>query len=494
MPYPTEVTVENGRLVVRRNMDESGYLVVPWITDGAGCLMSSSPTLMERSQPYQIQVELARGKVNQLRNQAAEWLAGGLQMPAALQQEIRSLYRRWRSLDGPSTQLPGPGRCGPDALRRSLIRRVPGRRAGLVNLYTHQVFQVRHQRQSRLDTTLGCRLGTTVPGDELTAALDETFNTVCLPFAWSEVQPAETDFQWQAHDALLNWAQQNGFHVVGGPLIDFSPARLPDWLWLWERDLPSLSSFLSDYVETVIRRYRGRIRSWQLTAGSNCAAVLGLSEDELLWLTVRLAEAARQVEPGLELSIGIAQPWGEYMAVQDRSHSPFMFADTLIRSGVNLAALELEVIMSVGPRGSYCRDLLEVSRLTDLYALLGVPLQITLGYPSADEPDALADPDLTVSAGNWRGGFTPDLQADWVAGTAALTVCKPSVRAVNWVHLFDGEPHQFPACGLVDAAGNAKPALARLHELREKHLAIRISGVSGPWNRLRRRLLRILSL
>ena len=31
---------------------------------------------------------------------------------------------------------------------------------------------------------------------------------------------------------------------------------------------------------------------WQLTAASNCTSVLSLGEDELLWLTVKLVEAA----------------------------------------------------------------------------------------------------------------------------------------------------------------------------------------------------------
>jgi hypothetical protein len=464
MPYPTQVTVEEDRLVVRRNMDESGYLLLPWNVEGLGRLMASSPTLIERAQPYQVQVELARGKVNQLRNQAADWLAGGLQMPDALAQDIRTATLAFTRA---VTQLPTP-QAGPDA--QIAIARAFAASTGLVDVYVNQVFEVRHQRQPRLDTGLACRLGLKVPGAELTAGLKETFNTVCLPLSWNEVQPAETDFRWPAHDAVLDWAVAAGFRVVGGPLIDFSPSRLPDWLWLWERDLPSLAGFLCQYVEAAIRRYRGRIRSWQLTAASNAAEVLSLSEDELLWLTVRLAEAARQVEPGLELSVGIAQPWGEYMCVQDRSHSPFIFADTLIRSGVNLAGLDLELVMGVGPRGSYCRDLLEMSRLLDLYALLGVPLQVTLGYPSSDGPDPRADAEMTIGAGFWEGGFTPDVQAGWAASVGALTVCKPSVRGVTWAHLFDGDSHQFPACGLVDSEGNVKPAMARLHELRQKHL------------------------
>jgi hypothetical protein len=464
MPYPTQVAISQGRLAVTRNMDESGNLVVPWAIDGSCRLMTSSPTLIERTEPYQIQVELARGKVNQLRNQAADWVGGGLVMPASVQQEIRAATLAFTRA---VTQLPAPG-AGADG-QVALVRAFHAAES-LVTAYSNQVFQVRHQRQPRLDSGLGCRLGKTVPSDALTPALKAAFNTVCLPLAWNEIQPTETDFRWQPHDALLDWAQANGFQVMGGPLIDFCPARLPDWLWLWERDLPALAGFLGDHVETVIRRYRGRIRSWQLTAAANAADVLGLGEDELLWLTVRLAEAARQVDPNLDLTIGLSQPWGDYMVYQDRSHSPFVFADTLLRSGLNLAGLDLELVMGVSPRGSYCRDVLEVSRLLDMYALLGVPLQVTLGYPSTEGVDANADPDLTVGAGHWRGGFNPATQADWAALHAALTLCKPSVRAVTWTHLLDAEPHQFPACGLVDTKGRTKPALACLRELREKHL------------------------
>jgi hypothetical protein len=340
----------------------------------------------------------------------------------------------------------------------------------LVGVYVDQVFQVRHQRQPRLDTTLGCRLGMALPSVEAAANLRQFGNSIGLPLAWSDVEPAEADYRWEPHTALVDWACQQGLAVRVGPLIDFSRARLPDWLWLWERDLHSLASFMCDYVETAVKRYRGQVRSWQLTAASNYASILGLGEEELMWLTVRLVEAARQVDPGLELAIGVSQPWGEYMALEDRTYSPFVFADTLIRSGLNLAALDLEVVMGVSPRGSYCRDLLETSRMLDLYALLGVPLRVTLGYPSDTGVDPQADPELAVDGGHWHEGFNPATQADWAAAFAALVLCKPTVQGVMWVHGCDAEPHQFPACGLVDADGNVKPALGRLRELREKHL------------------------
>jgi len=137
---------------------------------------------------------------------------------------------------------------------------------------------------------------------------------------------------------------------------------------------------------------------------------------------------------------------------------------------LRLAALDLEIVMGVAPRGSYCRDLLEASRLIDLYALLGVPLQMTLGYPSSAELDPRAAPDQAVAAGHWRGGFSPTVQADWAAAFAALALCKPVVRAVYWAHAGDAEPHVFPHCGVIDAQGNAKPVMDQLRNLRKIHL------------------------
>src|ERR1051325_1514600 len=76
MPYPTDVVADAQFLTVSRSIQESGNLQTPWRIEGVGQLMSSTATLMERSAPYQLSVELARGKLNQVRTQAAEWTLG----------------------------------------------------------------------------------------------------------------------------------------------------------------------------------------------------------------------------------------------------------------------------------------------------------------------------------------------------------------------------------------------------------------------------------
>jgi hypothetical protein len=503
MPYPTQAIVEDNQLVVQRRLDESGCINVPWDVPGAGRLMVHSATLMERLAPYDLLIELARGKINQLRGQMADWLMGGLMLPPPLAERIQQATRQFAKAVARTPSA--------EALAEAQQALAQGFAVSedLVQAYVDQVFQVRHSRQPRLDTWLSCGMtaagaalpSTATPGGATSgrASLDvgsdaassgpapsgaafgqtppssddgflDAFNAVQIYFPWREIAAEDGRQSWDAADAAVDWAFANNLHVCAGPLIDFTGRDFPDWLWEKERDLLSLSGYLCDHVDAVVRRYCGRIRCWQVSAASNWAGVLAMRDEELLWLTMRLLETIKKVESTLETTIGIAQPWGDYLVDQDCNQSPFVFADNLLRTGVKLAGLDIEMLMGVAPRGSYCRDTLDASRIMDLYALLGVPLHVTLGYPSAGGSDDLADPDQRAQGGYWRTGFAPEAQADWVKLFAALAVCKPYVRCVRWPHFSDAQPHGDPHCGLLDGAGRAKPALGILRQLREAHL------------------------
>jgi hypothetical protein len=457
-----------------RSVDESGWLVAPWEIDGIGRVMGTTATLMERARPYTLLVELARGKVNQMRSQAADWRMGGLQINPTLQQAIDAATMAFgKAVTGASGHKPSTAET--QQAQQALTLAYQGAET-LVAAYAEQVFAIRHQRAPRLESTLGCRVqpGPNGVPDVLTSgAIDyaAAFNTITIAFPWCDIEAEESTYSWKGYDELVQWAVDRELNINGGPLIDFSSVQLPAWLWLWEQDVPTMASFMCKAVEATVRRYRQHIRRWQVCAGSNSAHVLGLSEEELLGLTYRLAEAARQADPSIELVIGVSQPWGEYMATRDYNHSPFIFADTLIRSGLNnLAALDVELLLGVTTRGSYVRDVLEVSRILDLYALLGVPLRVTLGYPAAKNNDAKADPELQPEAGHWRNGFNPAVQAECAAAFGALALCKPYVQGIQWCHLHDAQPHQVPHAGLIDARGQVRPVFERLLKLREQHL------------------------
>ncbi len=464
MPQSTQAQLNGDLLTLYHNEDESSYLVAPWPIDGLGHLAGTSATLMERAAPYRLLLELARGKVNQVRCQAADWRLGGLHIGPLLQNQIHEATMAFGHAISQSNAAEGA-----DAARHALQLAYQAAEQ-LTHTYVEQVFTIRHQRQPRLDTTLACRLGPSVPAADPGEALLQACNCLSVAFSWNTIERQEGEFNWEPWDALVEWAERHGVEVNAGPLIDFSSVQLPAWLWHWERDVAGIAAFMCKFVELAVRRYRNRIRRWQLTAGSNCAKILGLAEEELIGLTYRVFETARQIDSGLELIAGIAQPWGDYLGQQMGGHSPFLFADTLIRSNLNLWALDIEIAMGVTPRGSYCRDALEVSRILDMYALLTLPVRVTLGYPSSPRPDPLADPEMRIDAGRWHDGFSPQAQGEWVGQFAALALCKPFVQSVLWTYPFDAEPHQLPHGGLFDESSRPKPALETLRYLRQTHL------------------------
>ncbi|MBY0231414.1 MAG: hypothetical protein K2W96_19185, partial [Gemmataceae bacterium] len=248
MPCPTAIELDSAQLRLVRASDESGFLAAPWPAKGFGHLVATSSTLMERGAPYSLLVELARGKVNQLRCQAADWQAGGLEMHDALAGRIRDASRTL-----------GQGlTCGEAAeaakLAQDALDLATEASSELVRLYSSQVFRIRHQRQDQLDTALACRLDDSVLSPPVGEAAARAFNRACVPLSWHTVERNETSYDWSASDALLDWAEKSQLDAAAGPLIDFSSAHLPPWLWLWERDLASMAAFMCRFVEAAVRR------------------------------------------------------------------------------------------------------------------------------------------------------------------------------------------------------------------------------------------------
>src|SRR5262245_20880383 len=91
-PGPTHVQVQPRLLTLQRSLDESGYLCVPWQVEGAGRIMSTTATLMERAEPYSLPLELARGKINQIRNMLGKWSGLGFSLPPDLMNALRQTH------------------------------------------------------------------------------------------------------------------------------------------------------------------------------------------------------------------------------------------------------------------------------------------------------------------------------------------------------------------------------------------------------------------
>jgi hypothetical protein len=455
--FATQVELAGNVMTCRRSVGESGKLHVVWPVEGFGRPVVSTASLPEREEPYLLPLELARGKISQLRDQISAWEIGGMAVPESFREPFQEAQRKFRAAAALQDQ---PARTA-EAAGQSLARAFEAAEIA-VGGYASQRLAARRKRSPQPSAALGCSLGQFLPNEESGLAFRESFAAAAIPVEWKHVELAAGDVNWELVDAQVEWALANRLFVSGGPLLDLSADGLPEWVGSWGSDLPNLQSLVCDFVETAVGRYGGRIRNWNVCTRANTGGALGLSEESRLWLVARALEVVRQVDDEVQVMIQVAQPWGEYQARGAHRLAPLQFVDALLRAGIGLSAVDLEIVVGYRSGGSAPRDLLEVSRLLDFWSLLGIPLYVTLASPSqAQSDDPLAVPGIEVDKGRWKQEWSESAQADWVDGLLPVLMAKQSVVGIFWRQLSDGVRHEFPHAGLMRPDGSLKPAFAK---------------------------------
>ncbi|MGO8690299.1 MAG: endo-1,4-beta-xylanase [Thermoguttaceae bacterium] len=457
-PWPVRISREGDRLLLEREVSESANVHVPWWVEGHGLLTLSSGSLMEQSVPYFLPVELARGTLNQLRNQLFEWQAIGLVAPPAVGEKlaVALLALSWAAVRQDEPEVAA-------ALSQDALRAALDASQLLAAAYAEQALAVRRRGTGKVAAVLGADLETSLLDAYTARQFLAAFNAAVVPISWRDVEASEGTFSWSVCDAQIQWCHTHGLKVCAGPLIHLDPRSLPDWLYLWEDDFDNLSASMSHFISAVVARYRGKVDLWQCAGRFNTAETLSLSEEEKLQLAATTIRAVQALDSQTPALISFDQPWSEYMDRREVDFPPLHFADALVRAGLGLNGLVLEINLGYQPGCTLPRTPLEFSRQLDYWSLLGLPLYVALGVPSGEGDDPLARRRLAVPPGCWN------LQAQqaWIARYVPLILAKPAVQGVLWSQLRDSVPHDFPHAGLLDERCHAKPALRALATIRQ---------------------------
>jgi hypothetical protein len=368
-PTPTRRVTANNIVTLTKDANESSYLMMPWPLSGSNLEMCLSTTLRERQEPYHLLTEMARGKVNQLRCQVYDWQAIGLATEEQDSREIRELTR----LFGTAVRDPED----PDANASATEALIRAQRAGerLSAAFAEQLLETRLNESGPLETRTAIALST-LPSPEHRAGIAAAFTSVKLTPVWADIEPKESEHRWEEFDSLVDWAFQSNLDVAIGPIIDLNDGQFPDWVKNWSGKPLHLATFFNDFVSSVVKRYQSRVRSYQVCSGFNHQDAFTLGEDDRLNLAAKLFDTARNIDPDCSWTLGIVQPWGDYLVQDENTYSPLVFADTLIRAGFQFAAVELEVLSHARKLPSYPRDSIALYRLTELFGLLSLPLEI----------------------------------------------------------------------------------------------------------------------
>jgi GH35 family endo-1,4-beta-xylanase len=464
LPWFARVYFSGDHLVIERNESESGRVFVPWRIGQAGSILIGTSTLMERDEPYLLEVELARGMINCLRSQLATWEMLGLNVPKGLASGVLEgtveFARAATTQDDPPTAADWAQRC---------LATASTTMARLAEEYARQALAIRRKQPRPLASWFGVHLGSDLPDGNIARQIVKTFNMVSIPMTWRSIEAVEGRRNWSQVDAQTEWAQSAGLRICAGPLLELDDRGVPDWTYLWEGEVDSLLAFMLDHVRTVVERYRGRVHLWQVAARMTHGHALGLSEEARLQAAAKAVSTVRQLDPTTPIVVTFDQPWAEYLATEHLDLAPLHFADALVRADLGLSGIGLELNIGYHPGGSLQRGPLAVSRLIDNWSLLELPLLVALTMPSSADDDPQSNGKARVVSSQ-ADDVTLETQREWVERHVPLVLAKSAVQVVLWNQLSDAAPHPYPHGGLFDAANNPKPALEALRKIRQKFL------------------------
>jgi hypothetical protein len=461
IPWECRTEIADELMVIERDTKESGYLYFPWIVAGRGQVQLCSGSLVERPKPYNLPVELARGTLNRLRNQAWGWQSAGMAIPPDFQEALSSAQSAFALAATSQAQPAAAGDYADDAIRQGL-------EAGemLAREFTQQVLAVRKAQQVASGTLLGARLQDALDG-EAADRFQAACNLAVISPHWPEVEAEEGTYDWTTTDRIVQWCQEHSVRVCMGPLLLMDKHALPDWLFLND-DFDEVQTSVLGFVSAVVNRYRGKVQLWHVAGRMNDDGAFNYSEEQRLRLVVEAVDRVRSLEARTPLVVSFNQPWGESIAHRDQELTPLHFADTLVRGELGLSGVGLEINYGYWPGGTLPRDPLEMSRLIDRWTQLGVPLMVFLSAPSSLVEDPHARHPSRPLPYLRAGGITPAWQNGVVEWLLPLLLAKQPVQAIVWDHWQDNVDHELPAAGLLDHEGKPKPALQTLSDLKRE--------------------------
>jgi len=461
IPWPTRVSWVGDELVVERTTSDSGNVYVPWQVEGVGTRMLNTATLMERERPYLLEVELARGLIQRIRNRLFIWEWLGLKAPQALLDQLQLATREFSLA---ATTQHEPAEACVAANRAITLALATGEE--LVANYSQQVITTR-QRQTPVSTLMGVSLDPEVPSVEVRRQLVEACNLVELPIAWRSIEQHERKRDWKHTDAQLAWAQKAGLKVAAGPLLRMDDSGMPDWMVLWEGDFDNLAGLMLEHVRAVVTRYAGRVHLWHVTSRVNTGKLLSLEEEQRLHLVAQALEVVRQIDPQTPTVVSFDQPWGEYLLGQGEDLAPLHYADALVRADLGISGFGLEINAGYYPGGSSHRATLELGRLLDQWSVWGLPLMVKLSTASTLATNTNAKSSARIDLASLEAD---DPQREWAGAVLPLLLARSSVQVILWNQLDDSQPHEFANGGLFSAQQLAKPTLALMRDLRKSCL------------------------
>lgn len=438
--WPCRIAREAQNLTVNRNKDESGHLYMAYPFRERGELVVSTGTLPEGTTEYHLSRELARGTLNRLRNQISNWLEGGMRLEQSVQdlviQATHALEQAIFSVDAAAAE-----NAAGESLEHSIKAIFE-----ISQAFADQITPIRRSQVNLPKYWFGARLG--VWDQAVADRLGDHFEIVQLNDS-TQIDPT-------VQNAIL------------GPLLDASPNGLPPRL-LEADDFDARRNLLMAEVREQVSNLPESVKLIHAVSGLNGTGHRTLSYPQQLQATIDVLQTLEDSGNRIPTMISFDGPWCERLAWSVGGTHALQIADSLLRRGVSISMLGLEIHLDYSPTGSLPREPLQWVELIDTWSQFGLPLIVLLRAPSAHEPTTQAGPpnkDFVINQP--RGGMTDDQRLGLLETVIPMLLARPAVQGILWQQARDGDDPRYPSSGLLDDQLQPKATLKLLQNIRKK--------------------------
>lgn len=479
VPLRADMEMKPGQVVCQKRADGPAGLAMLWPVGECGQLLLETSRLVDRDKPYNLPLELTRGRLMRISQKREDWGLfdfEGFQPIAAEIDKARDMFIEALKDD---ENFARQYLTAEKALQLAIV-------AGEKLSHFHADIFLSRRKQSRAFTrrTIGCTIDLHNTSDAYRQLLKDHFDFVHLPIPWRLLEPKQQEYNWRLFDTWIEWLTRNRVPVHVGPLVAFSESQLPDWLAIYETDFDAIRNLIFDHVRQIVERYSNYVLNWNVISGVHSENTFEFSFEQLMEITRLTTALVKQLAPRAQAVINLTSPWGEYYARNQRSIPPMLYADMVVQSGVGFDGIGAQVMFGAPSDGLYVRDMFQISEKLDRLGNFGKPVHLTaVQVPSASpagKPTGSTG-GFGSTGGSWHKPWDEAVQAQWIKEFYSIALSKPFIESITWTDLADQpENLAIPSGGLLHADLSPKLGFKTLVAIRSQ---IHAAGRKPPATR-----------
>ncbi len=439
VPSPCRVTAEDGFLTIARNRDESGKVFVAFPFEKFGELTVGTGTLPETAVPYQLVIELARGTLNRLRNQISIWQEGGLEIADSVEQQVNEATRLLsEAIMQTDSVLSDKG--ANDALRIAMEANV-----GVSRQFGTEVSQFRTTQPDMPRFWFANSVG----------AKDVTAEQCAAdPFHLIQVLPEQADAASAAGNKRM----------IVGPFLDASPGGMKDSIVELD-DFFARRDFILNRCRKAVRNLSPSSSLLHVVSGLNGMGHRHLSYPQQTQITSDMLNLIDESQIDVPMMVSFDYPWAERLASAVGGAHPLQIADSLLRQGVPINFIGLDINLDYWPCGSVARDPLQWIDMIDIWSQLGLPLILCFRMPTMAKEQIPRSGQLFNEV---RSTLSDEQRLSILETLLPMMVARPGVHGFIWRQWNDADDPRFPGAGLVTESGEEKPVMDLLRSVTQR--------------------------